>query len=172
MQAPKCAENISGREKEFLLEAQRQRKARAALEDLWRLSIQAERDFNDAKALKRFREEQDHIKKSYKEHEQKTRAEFEKVRGNVAATREHTIRRKESIAMSEAEASKIRKRERLAHEKYAAAAAFTARATLPLAALGLFRDKAAAGHRLRARQRRDAACGAVRLRTRKCGSGR
>lgn len=118
VQAPKCAENISGREKEFLLEAQRQRKARAALEDLWRLSIQAERDFNDAKALKRFREEQDHIKKSYKEHEQKTRAEFEKVRGNVAATREHTIRRKESIAMSEAEASKIRKRERLAHEKY------------------------------------------------------
>jgi len=118
MQAPKCAENITGREKEFMVEAQRQRKARAALEDLWRLSIQAERDFNDAKALKRFREEQDQIKKSYKEHESKTRAEFEKVRGNVAATREHSIRRKESIAMSEAEASTIRKRERLAHEKY------------------------------------------------------
>jgi hypothetical protein len=53
--APRCAENLSPREKEFIADAHRARKNRAQLEDLWKLSIQAERVRDPNRQLISFR---------------------------------------------------------------------------------------------------------------------
>lgn len=56
--APKCAVQHSGRVAVFQAEAKKTRKSYAQLDEIWKMSIQAQRRFDEAKALKKFREEQ------------------------------------------------------------------------------------------------------------------
>ena len=94
------------------------RKNRAALEDLWKLSIQAERDFQDAKQLKKFREQQAAREAAYKEHQAQQAADFAKVRGNIASRKTEQMSSREQKKAKAEEEADLRRKERIRHENH------------------------------------------------------
>lgn len=115
--APRCAETYSRRDREFIAEKQRNRKQRAALEDLWKLSIQAERDFSEAKALKKFKEEQAARKKAYAEHEAKKAKDFEQVRDSISTRKSDVNERQRQTKIREDREAQQRRAHRLKHQE-------------------------------------------------------